>query len=212
MKRLTLVCVLILYLMSADGLAEKQTVEWFSRSGKLFRPLVEQTENFHVIHSDESPLRLLKLLDGNGQYWIRITMRETNRVFVSCGFPPFTYLDTYHDENGILVCVPMESPEDASFDDVDLADYLFLTYEYSNEVWRLTSASNGQTWIAVVSDREFTFNDYYCPDNEWEWKTEGKDRLEEADYKYIWGLGEEYNQRFPDRPAVRFLRDDLSNH
>ena len=122
-----------------------------------------------------------------------------------------TYLDTYHDGDHILVRVPIGLPESASFDDIDYVDCLFLTYEYIDECWRLTSASDGQTWIATVSDGEFAFNDYYFPDDEWEWKTEGEDCLEEANYEYIWDLGNRYDQRFPDRPTVLFLRIDPSD-
>ena len=48
----------------------------------------------------------------------------------------------------------------------------FLTFEYTDQDWRLTYATNGRNWTADVENGVFHFKDYYKPDQGWQWDTE----------------------------------------
>ena len=166
----------------------------------------KETAEYRVVERHETDLRLLELIDdGEGFWYLRVTMRETGRVFLSSWVPPYTRLDTVRCGDELLAAIPVELPEDASQEDADLAPDLFLTFAYDGQTWRLTHAA-GWDWFMEVKEGRFVFNDGFEPDPAWEWTAEGEDLLTEFWFKTLLRTEEEYDRQKPDRPAL--LVDD----
>ena len=154
---------------------------------------------------DESVLRTLDFkYDSHGLTYLRITMHDTLETVFECNnLPPNCWLDTYHDEDYILMSYTYDIPGD---DEEDIwNETWFMTFEYIDDMWYLVAISNGQDWTADVNKGIFTFEDYYLNDPAWYWSVEGEDRLMEFDFQAMRELVERYDEQFPDRPS---LRDD----
>ncbi|MBR1408804.1 MAG: leucine-rich repeat protein [Clostridia bacterium] len=166
----------------------------------------EWTKDFAVLFSsDELPMRKLEIVaDKAGREFLAVTMRDgSDLLFVSNALPPFTTPDEFHaSDTAILLQYPIGIHQDASKEDEAATQYFFLTFEYVGDDWRLTSYTNGQDWMADVSDGVFRFNDYYKPEEKWLWETTGEDRLTELIFSDLEEMGAEYDALMPDRYSL----------
>ena len=159
------------------------------------RYLWEATQDDAVIQRDETDLRLAELIDdGSGRLFVRVTMKESGRLFLSCGYPAGTILDTAHGGDSILLKI--EDGEAAG---------LSLTFDFDGKTWHLTGTAKEGDWRADVSGGQYVFNDFASPDPAREWTAEGDGLLTEVFFRQIMKLGEEYDRQKANRPELTMI-------
>ncbi len=159
------------------------------------RYLWEATQDDAVIQRDETDLRLAELIDdGSGRLFVRVTMKESGRLFLSCGYPAGTILDTAHGGDSILLRI--EDGEAAG---------LSLTFDFDGKTWHLTGTAKEGDWRADVSGGQYVFNDFASPDPAREWTAEGDGLLTEVFFRQIMKLGEEYDRQKANRPELTMI-------
>ena len=159
------------------------------------RYLWEATQDDAVIQRDETDLRLAELIDdGSGRLFVRVTMKESGRLFLSCGYPAGTILDTAHGGDSILLKI--EDGEAAG---------LSLRFDFDGKTWHLTGTAKEGDWRADVSGGQYVFNDFASPDPAREWTAEGDGLLTEVFFRQIMKLGEEYDRQKANRPELTMI-------
>lgn len=136
---------------------------------------------------------------------IVISQYENERFFakISAGhdagktivFPPNTYFDTFHDSDSILLM-----HYDYTFNHYDKE--MFLTIEYENDEWIVKDITDGQSYTAAVNNGIYTFNDYWMPDEDFELKLPGENRLAALNYHCLEWLVYQYELQYPNRPSM----------
>ena len=152
----------------------------------------------------DSGLRTLTYCYGvTGLKSLRITMHgEEEHAFVCDSFPPYCYLDLYHDGNAILIGHYAEMAQNSEIWDEFFGEHWFMTFEFLEDTWRLTHITNGWDWMADVENGVYTFDDYYEYRSKWQWTVEFEDRLQCFDFPGMARLVEMYNAAMPARPSL----------
>lgn len=171
----------------------------------------------------ESDLRTLEYHhEENGLTFLRITMLDgSGQVFTIDSFPPYCYLDTYDDDDGIMIHYFAEMAQRLEISDEFYGEDWFMSFYYDDDTWRLWYITNGRNdWVAEVRDGVYTFDDPFYnlddPDQRWQWSAAFEDRLLEFDYSGIKHLIDQYNAAMPDRPSLQkeeteSLREDVES-
>ena len=193
-------------------IVQNPDVIWETEAQYNSRFWAETTINDEVVYtSAEWPLRTLEIIKKEtGGEFLRITMQdESGLMFVSTLLPEFFSFDEYHaGDTVILMCYPVGLPEQATQEDADEAETYFLTFQYINEDWWLTNATNGWDWILHVENGVFRFNDYYNSDKTWlwqpwvTWEIENAGRLSEFFFDDLEKLAAAYNEAMPNRYSL----------
>ncbi len=161
------------------------------------------------LESDEdeadSNLRVLEYRYGpNGLEFLRIRMKGADSQVFTCGsLPLYCWLDTYHDRDDIIIEYYAEMDQSGEVWDSFSGEVWFMTFEYTDEDWRLTHISNSWDWMADVDHGVYTFDDHFDYDGTWQWSAEFEDRLLDFDTIGMARLIEMYNAAMPDRPSLR---------
>ena len=212
----------------ADNITVPSTVEWigynaFGGSETILlnpdcimetelqynsRLLAEATRDAEVLYSsDEWPMRKLEIINEyDERNFLLITMQDgSGLMYISTILPSSVSFDEYHASNThILLNYPKyELSKDADFDDSIESELFFMTFEYIDQDWRLTSATNGQDWTVRITDGIYVFDDYNKPDGMWQWKTTGEDRLTEFYFSEFADMVNEYNRKTPARFSLQ---------
>ena len=133
------------------------------------------------------------LQNENGRFYAEILAgRDAGKTVV---FPPNTYFDTFHDSDSILLM-----HYDYTFNHYDKE--MFLTIEYENDEWIVKDITDGQTYTAAVNNGIYTFNDYWMPDEDFELKLPGENRLAALNYHCLEWLVYQYELQYPNRPSM----------
>lgn len=165
---------------------------------------------------DEWPMKKDEIIqDKRGREFLRITMKDgSGLMFISTQLPAFASLDEYHSGNTVIYLeYPVGLPENATQEDVNESESYFLTFEYKNGDWWLTTATNGWDWVVNAKDGVFRFGDYYEPEPAWQWETKSDWNPESACRltKFFFGdlekMVAKYNEAMPDRYSLH-LEDD----
>ena len=192
MKRLMLVWVMILCLVPLGGWAEETVIK-----------RIDKDEIWSDYNGDEDAFRILEGgWNDYGLTWLRITMLDgSGAVYERDSFPPGCWLDTYHDGDSII----MEYYPEIMVPGDWLGDWgecWFMTFRYTDGVWRLRFISNGWDWTAMVEAGTYLFDDYYFYETDWQWSVTGEDRLLEFDFEEMALMIDQYNTQLPERPSL----------
>ena len=113
------------------------------------------------------------------------------------------YDDRVH--GSVFIAVP-RNPEDAVDEKVIVPLYadwmrheLFLTFEYLNDDWYLTSFTDGNSFTADLCGQSYFFNDYYGPSAEYRWHAGPRLLFEGFSVFELLSYADAYNNAMPDR-------------
>ncbi len=185
---------------------------WETEAQYNSRIWAEESANDEVVWSyDGWPLRTDEIIrDRYGRDFLRVTMKDgSGLMYTSTQLPAFTSLDEYHSgDTTIFLEYPIGLPEDATQEDANEAERYFLTFEYIDGDWWLTTATNGWDWTVDAEDGIFRFGDYYKPDPTWQWETnsildpEYACRLTGFYFDELEDMVADYNEAMPDRYSL----------
>lgn len=121
--------------------------------------------------------------------------------------PAETYLDTYHDDkDSIFISISTGDDEDCE-DDGDYEEY-FLCFERIDDLWLLTSFTDGYSFQATCGEGQIVFEDYYDDSDEFVMSTEGIFAFEGFALSDLFPSIDEYNSLFSDRPSLMEWEDE----
>ena len=140
----------------------------------------------------------------NGLTTLMILMNTPERqAFILESFPPYCYLDADYDGNVIRIIWYPEMNFDQETPQEPHGERWSLTFEFIENTWQLTSATNGRDWTARAEHNVYTFDDYHDHSGVWLWSAAFETRLTEFDYAGLKDLVEMYSEAMPDRPSLR---------
>ena len=127
------------------------------------------TDSSEILDMDVSEERIVLLLKRNDDVLLRIACwngeQGTYSVTDTKSIPLVTTLDTYHDGNAIFVNIPYQS----LIREIDSeSEELFITFENVDDMWLLTTFTDGQTFSATIKEKTYQFEDCYDADDEFE--------------------------------------------
>ena len=127
------------------------------------------TDSSEILDMDVSSERIVLLLRRNDDAFLRIAYwnyeQDTYSIADTKPMPLTTTLDTYHDGDAIFINVPYQS---LNWKVDSESKELFLTFENVNDVWLLTTFTDGQTFSTTIKETTYQFEDYYDYDDEFE--------------------------------------------
>ncbi len=182
---------------------------WETEAQYHSRMWAEASAGDEVLYSyDGWPMRKDEIIrDQDGREFLRITMKDgSGLMFISEKLPAFARLDEHHcSDTAIFLEYPVGLPENATWEDADESETYFLTFEYIDGDWWLTTATDGWDWIVDVEDGIFRFGDYREPNPAWQWETksnwdpESACRLTGFSFYELEEMAAEYDKAMPDR-------------
>ena len=127
------------------------------------------TDSSEILDMDVSEERIVLLLKRNDDVLLRIACwngeQGTYSVTDTKSIPLVTTLDTYHDGNAVFVNIPYQS----LIREIDSeSEELFITFENVDDMWLLTTFTDGQTFSATIKEKTYQFEDCYDADDEFE--------------------------------------------
>lgn len=155
---------------------------------------------YEIEQYDASKMRILLLLVSENDRFIRMAVwneadqeyriRDTERL------PGESSLDTYHDGDCVLLWMSTWGI-DAAYN-MPMHE-LFLTFEYLNDDWYLTSFTDGNSFTADLCGQFYFFNDYYGPSAEYRWHAGPRLLFEGFSVFELLSYADAYNNAMPDR-------------
>ena len=140
----------------------------------------------------------------NGLTTLMILMNTPERqAFILESFPPYCYLDADYDGNVLRILWYPEMNDKQETPQEPYGERWSMTFEFIENTWQLTSATNGRDWMARAEQNVYTFDDYNDHGGAWLWSAAFETRLTEFDYAGLEDLVELYNEAMPDRPSLR---------
>ena len=146
---------------------------------------------------DTSTQRIILLLANYEGVIARIATwnheRQCYNTIDSPYLPGESFLDSYHDGNAILLKIISMNTETTTF---------YLTFDYYDQDWILTSFNNGYTINARKEGNGYILNDYYCPTDQTVMIKEGIISFSDFSIQEIDSWFQEYDSVFPEHPSL----------
>ena len=191
---------------------------WETENQYNSRIWAEATANDEVIYQSEQwPMRKLEIIQGDdGRTFLRVSMQDgSGLIYLSTLLPEYVIFDEDHASNSaILIQYPVGLPENPTPENIEDARRFFLTFEFRDEQWYLTSATDSSTWTADIVNGIYTFDDFDSPGGKWQWETnpgyddERDTLLTEFFFSTLEDLTAAYNLEMPERDSLNRDHDE----
>jgi len=187
-------------LISPEGTADRQLIDSVHD---------ELTDGYRIVDMDIHHNRIVMLLETIDSYCIRIAQwNEEEQTYRINNWPdlPEVFLDTYHDGHAVFFEYYEEFPDDFS-------PVFMVTIEETEDQWHVTRFTDGQTYTAKMTETGYLFCDYYEYDlEEYQYAFLAPTKMGEITWTHLTEMTNEFNARFPLRPALNDAYwDELEN-
>ena len=181
-----------------DVIAECEQVGNLTDAQRLQLSLL--ADEYEIEQFDVSDMRILLLLVSEDDKFIRMAVwnevDQKYRIRDTQWLPGESSLDTYHDGDCVLLWMSTWGI-DAAYN-MPMHE-LFLTFEYLNDDWYLTSFTDGNSFTANLCGQSYFFNDYYGPSAEYRWHAGPMLLFESFNVFELLSYADAYNNAMPDR-------------